>query len=156
MLVKLKDVQFQDYIGLAYYEGTGSAHNRTLENEDGAKIVARTARYAKFKDEPLPKGSGNIVGILSVFNNNWQLNIRNLNDVKEMSDDESTRYVKRPRDEILNELFASKLVLLQNTKQWRSRLVWPNVDGEEYVRITDIKKELMKIGWFLLQWTYQK
>ena len=143
-LVKIKDVQFQDYIGLTYYEGTGSAHNRTLENEDGDKIVARTARYADFKDEPLPKGSGNIVGILSVFNNNWQLNIRNLNDVKEMSNDESTRYVQEtPGDggDILNEPFAAKIGSFTEHKvigeaDWFGH----SYDGEEYVRVTGYQK----------------
>ena len=142
VLVKIKDVQFQDYIGLTYFEGTASAHSRTLENEDGAKIVARTARYAKFKDEPLPKGSGNIVGILSVFNNNWQLNIRNLNDVKEMSNDESTRYVQEaPGDDILNEPFAAKIGSFTEHKvvgeaDWFGH----TYDGEEYVRVTGFQK----------------
>lgn len=141
-LVKIKDVQFQEYIGLTYYEGTGSAQNRTLENEDGDKIVARTARYADFKDEPLPKGSGNIVGILSVFNNNWQLNIRNLNDVKEMSDDVSTRYVQEASgDDILSEPFASKIGSFTEHKvvgeaDWFGH----TYDGEEYVRITGYQK----------------
>ena len=49
-LVKVKDVQFEEYLGLSYFEGDFSAHNRTLENESGAKIIARTARYSKFKE----------------------------------------------------------------------------------------------------------
>ena len=142
VLVKVKDVQFQDYIGLTYYEGTGSAHNRTLENEDGTKIIVRTARYANFKDEPLPKGSGNIVGILSVFNNNWQLNIRNLNDVKEMSNDESTRYVQEtPGGVILNEPFASKIgSFTEHRVVGEADWFGHSYDGEEYVRVTGYQK----------------
>jgi len=90
-LVKIKDVQFKDYKNLNYYEGEENATNRTLENCNNANIIARTTKYAKFKDEALPRGNGHIVGIMSVFNGTWQLTIRNLNDVSEMSNDESTR-----------------------------------------------------------------
>ena len=145
VLVKVKDVQFQEYMGLTYFEGTASAHSRTLENEDGAKIVARTARYAKFKDELLPKGSGNIVGILSVFNNNWQLNIRNLNDVKEMSNDESTRFVQEtpgtPGGVILNEPFAAKIgSFTEHRVVGEADWFGHTYDGEEYVRVSGYQK----------------
>ena len=89
-LVKIKDVQFETYKGLNYYE-TGIATNRTLENCNGATIIVRTTKYASFKDEALPTGKGNVVGIVSLNNETWQLLIRNLDDVKEMSNDESTR-----------------------------------------------------------------
>ena len=142
VLVKVKDVQFQDYTGLSYFEGTASAHSRTLENENGAKIVARTARYAKFKDEPLPKGSGDIVGILSVFNNNWQLNIRNLNDVKEMSNDESTRFAQEtPGGDILNEPFAAKIgSFTEHRVVGEADWFGHSYGGEEYVRVTGYEK----------------
>lgn len=91
VLVKLKDVQFKDYEGLSFYEGEESATNRTLENCDGANIIARTTKYANFKDQELPAGNGHIMGIMSVFNGTWQLAVRNTDDLAEMSDDASTR-----------------------------------------------------------------
>lgn len=89
-LVMIKDVQFETFKGLNYYE-TGIATNRILENCSGATIIVKTTKYANFKDEPLPAGKGNVIGIVSLNNGDWQLLIRNLNDVKEMSNDESTR-----------------------------------------------------------------
>ena len=89
-LVMIKDVQFETFKGLNYYE-TGIATNRILENCSGATIIVKTTKYANFKDEPLPAGKGNVTGIMSLNNGDWQLLIRNLNDVKEMSNDESTR-----------------------------------------------------------------
>lgn len=140
-LVKVTNVQFREYIGLTYFEGDFSAHSRTIENEDGATMDVRTARYADFSDEPLPKGSGNLTGILSVFNNNWQLNIRNLGDV-EMSDDASTRYViEGPGDEILNEPFAAKIGSFTEYRvlgeaDWFGH----TYGGDEYVRVTGYQK----------------
>lgn len=90
VLVKIKDVQFESFKGLSYYEA-GIATNRILENCNGVTIIVKTTKYASFKDEVLPAGNGNVVGIVSLNNEAWQLLIRNLDDVKEMSKDESTR-----------------------------------------------------------------
>lgn len=89
-LVKINDVQFEAYKQLNYYE-KGIATNRILENCDEDNIIVSTTKYASFKDEALPVGNGNIVGIASFNSGSWQLLIRNLDDVKEMSDEESTR-----------------------------------------------------------------
>ena len=144
-LVRVKGVQFQDYIGLTYFDGDFSAQNRTLENESGSKIIARTARYSKFKDEPLPKGSGDIVGIMSVFNGTWQLTIRNLKDVSGMSNDESTRFIEDtpggPGGDILNEPLAAKIGSFTEYKvlgeaDWFGH----SYGGDEYVRVTGFQK----------------
>ena len=92
VLVKVKDVQFKEYEGHTYYEGTYSAHNHAIENENGKTIDVRTAKYASFKDDALPKGSGDIVGIMTVFNGDWQVYPRNKSDLSGMSDDVSTRF----------------------------------------------------------------
>lgn len=95
-LVKIKDVQFKEYIDLNYWE-KGIATNRTLENENDATITVKTTKYASFKDDALPAGKGSIVGIMSFCNDDWQLVIRNLDDVKEMSTDAATRFtLKEP------------------------------------------------------------
>lgn len=91
-LVKINGVQFETYEQLNFYE-KGIATNRILENCDGDNIIVRTIKYASFKDEALPTGNGGIVGIVSLNNGSWQLLIRNIEDVKEMSNDESTRCI---------------------------------------------------------------
>ncbi len=97
VLVKLMNVQFNPYQGLNYQEGQ-YATNRTLENCQSASLIVRTTQYASFKDDPLPAGNGNLVGILSWFKGNtgdgmWQLFVRNNDDAQEMSNDETTRCI---------------------------------------------------------------
>ena len=92
ILVKIKDVQFESYKDLKFYD-KGNATNRTLENCGGANIIVKTAKYASFIDEPLPAGKGSIIGVVSLNSGVWQVAIRNLDDVKGMSNDASTRCV---------------------------------------------------------------
>ena len=92
VLVRVKDVQFKEYENHTYYEGTYSAHNQTIENKNAKNIDVRTAKYAEFAADALPKGSGDIVGIMTVFNGNWQVYPRNKSDLAGMSDDVSTRF----------------------------------------------------------------
>ena len=98
VLVNVKAVQFKEYEGHTYYEGTFSAHNHAIENENGKTIDVRTAKYAEFAADALPKGSGDIVGIMTVFNGNWQVYPRNNADLAGMSDDVSTRFGDDPVD----------------------------------------------------------
>ncbi len=91
-LVKIKNVQFKDYEGLNYYGGEGNATTRILESANGATINVKTTKNASFRSQPLPAGKGTIVGIVSLCKNNWELQIRNLDDVNEMSDDILTRF----------------------------------------------------------------
>ena len=91
-LVKIKDVQFEEYEGLAYFEGDKNTFDRVLVNINGVTINVNTSVFAQFKDELLPKGKGDIVGIMATYFGNWQLAVRNLDDVSGMSNDESTRF----------------------------------------------------------------
>ena len=99
-LVNVTGVQFKEYEGHTYHEGESSAYNHAIENANGKTIDVRTARYATFKDDALPKGSGNIVGIMTVFNGNWQVYPRNTEDLAGMSDDVSTRFTDEDPDPV--------------------------------------------------------
>ena len=90
-LVKIKDVQFREYEHLNYFDA-GNATNRLLECVDGGVIDVKTTKNASFGDKALPAGSGDIVGIASFCKEKWELQIRNLEDVNEMSNDELTRF----------------------------------------------------------------
>ena len=91
-LIKIENVQFDEYQDLTYYsEDDNSITDRTLIDTNGNTIIVGTSKNATFKGELLPKGKGDIVGIMSVFFGKWQLNIRNLDDVQ-ISDDETTRF----------------------------------------------------------------
>ncbi len=77
---------------LVLLQGTQSAYNHAIENANAKTIGVRTAKYATFKDDALPKGSGDIVGVMTVFNGAWQVYPRNKADLSGMSDDVSTRF----------------------------------------------------------------
>lgn len=93
-LVKLNDVQFKDYEGLKYYGGEGGYTNRILESCNGANINVKTTKNASFKNDGLPAGMGSLVAIASLCKGTWELLIRNLDDVKEISNDELSRCEK--------------------------------------------------------------
>ncbi len=83
-LVKLENVQFPDGLaGIAHYANPHNTFgvNRDLENCDGELISLRTSGFADFKSILLPEGNGSLTAILSRFNNDAQLFIRDLDDV---------------------------------------------------------------------------
>lgn len=91
-LVRLKDVQFIDYKGLNYYAGEGNATSRLLVCNNGDTVAVNTTKNASFRNKALPAGSGNIISVVSYRNESWELQMRNLDDVKGMSNDEATRF----------------------------------------------------------------
>lgn len=79
-LVVLKNCHFANP-GETYSEPDAST-SRDIIMSDNSIIVLRTSNYAKFASQPLPNGTGDIVGILTVYNTTLQLTIRDLNDVR--------------------------------------------------------------------------
>ena len=79
-LVLLKNCHFADP-GETYSDPDAST-SRDIVMSDNSVIVLRTSNYAKFASQPLPNGTGDIVGILTVYNTTLQLTIRDLNDVR--------------------------------------------------------------------------
>lgn len=79
MLIKLENVHFVE-TGMSYSETTGTT-NRTIEDEDGNTLILRTSNYASFAAELLPTGKGDLVGVLSIYNGDYQFYIRDLNDL---------------------------------------------------------------------------
>lgn len=91
LLVKFKDVSFPDANGNLTYAAEEDIANpnlsfveRDINYADGSKCkaVAHTSIYANFSNELLPKGTLDVSGILTRYNNSWQLIIRTANDVK--------------------------------------------------------------------------
>jgi hypothetical protein len=83
-LVKLENVHFAQ-AGEVYATQDASATNRDLLDATGKKIIVRTSQYATFAGLPMPAGVGTVYGILSVFGSDYQLTIRDTNDVKGFS-----------------------------------------------------------------------
>ena len=88
-LVKIKNVEFipgdtsKTYANL----GGSSAQNRTVQDCNGKTLVIRTSDYAKFAGTELPKGNGDIIGIITKYVNSytntvtWQLLVRDPKEV---------------------------------------------------------------------------
>jgi hypothetical protein len=88
-LVKIEKVQFLSYqldgSALTYADSKAQlTRNRDIVKV-GSKttpwLALRTSGYAAFAGDPIPSGSGSIVGVLSVFNGDYQLFIRDTKDV---------------------------------------------------------------------------
>ena len=78
-LVILKECHFADP-GETYSNADAST-SRNIVMSDNSVIVLRTSNYAKFASQLLPNGTGDVVGILTVYNTTVQLTIRSLEDV---------------------------------------------------------------------------
>lgn len=78
-LIRLNDVYFEGGGELPFSESDAST-SRTLMDSHGNSIVVRNSNYASFKSAILPEGHGDVVAILSYYNNAWQLLLRSKSD----------------------------------------------------------------------------
>ena len=83
-LVKFRKVQFQQqYVGQTYADKAGQKTvNTYIEDELGNTMIVRTSGYANFAGDTIPAGSGSLVAIVSRYNTEYQLFIRNTNEVQ--------------------------------------------------------------------------
>ncbi|MDD3877719.1 MAG: DUF5689 domain-containing protein [Bacteroidales bacterium] len=80
MLVKFDSLHFTEP-GLTF-ANTNATTNRNLSDQLGNIIILRTSNYATFQSSLMPTGIGSVTGVLSIFNSDWQLFIRDLNDLQ--------------------------------------------------------------------------
>ncbi len=80
-LIKIKDIEFVNQ-GETYADAvTQSTLNRTLITCSSSEILLRSSGYSDFAGVTVPSGKGTITAIYSIFGNDDQLMIRDLNDV---------------------------------------------------------------------------
>ena len=72
---KVKDT-FADANG-----GAGSV-SWTLNEQDGKKVIVYNSNFADFANAKVPTGKVDITGIIKRFNNQWEIIIRSLDDIK--------------------------------------------------------------------------
>lgn len=85
VLVTFKNMKFSEADGTATYApGDDGSVSRYMTYSDGSKCEAYlyTSTYANFAMEVMPQGSVNVTGVLIRYNNDWELIVRTLNDVK--------------------------------------------------------------------------
>lgn len=87
-LVEFRNVHFEGggsepYVAPDDYNATPTrkSTSRTLLDAAGNSITVRNSGYASFAQEIMPSGTGTVRGILSYFNNGWQLLLRSTADV---------------------------------------------------------------------------
>jgi hypothetical protein len=81
-LVEIDSVHFLSTdVGLLFSE-SASTTNRTLQDASGNAFLLRTSNYATFRTDSIPGGTGCIKGILGYYDGDWQLYIRDMNDLK--------------------------------------------------------------------------
>ncbi|MEZ4738793.1 MAG: DUF5689 domain-containing protein [Flavobacteriales bacterium] len=83
-LIRLENVQFvASDTALTYADAVNqNTLNRTLEDCGGATVLVRTSGYADFAGQGLPNGKGSFVGVVSQFQADMQLYIRDINEVQ--------------------------------------------------------------------------
>lgn len=83
-LVQFEGVQFPDELAGAHYGNLTNTYsvNRIVEDCDKNIIDLRNSGFADFKNELLPEGNGTLTTVVSVYNNEYQLFIRDTEDVQ--------------------------------------------------------------------------
>lgn len=84
MLIKVGLAKFDGRdAGVTYANPDGnSATNRTLNNCFGTSLIMRNSDFSKFAGETTPTERFDVVGVFSVFNGDFQMKIRTINDVQ--------------------------------------------------------------------------
>lgn len=82
-LIKLNNVQFSSFeLGNTYADAANQqSKSRTLEDASGGTIIVRTSGYANFAEDTLPTLNGSLIAVVSQYNSDLQLLIRNPNEV---------------------------------------------------------------------------
>lgn len=87
-LIEIDNVQFVDAsIGHNYFSSalnpvaTWTATNHLIEDQDGNTLIVRVSQFAQFANNPVSSQSGKIRGILSKYNNDYQLMLRTEADI---------------------------------------------------------------------------
>lgn len=82
-LVTLKGVTFQNGGTAIFAPEDSKGQEEAITDAHGNTLVVRTSGFANFAANKLPKGKGNLTGILGRFRGNWQFTIRTAEDIKD-------------------------------------------------------------------------
>lgn len=79
-LVQFTGVTFENGGENTFAADDGYGEENIIDG-NGNTLTVRTSNYADFGSNTLPKGKGNVTGILGRFNGSWQLTLRTADDV---------------------------------------------------------------------------
>ena len=80
-LVEIQDVYFEEGGKNTYAEYQESNERRYVVDARGNRIALNNSGYATFHNDTLPEGIGSVRGILGYYQDEWQLTIRDIEDV---------------------------------------------------------------------------
>lgn len=135
-LVQLENLEvIEEELGLPYAI-PGDETERTLKDCNGNEIVLINSGYSDFQSEILPEGNGTITAVLLKENNDYQLVIRDVNDIDFSKE-------RCPPDEVTsNQIFISELADPNNNA------------GARFVELYNVSdKDLSLKGWELRRYT---
>lgn len=89
-LVEIQDVYFEEGGKNTFAEYQESNERRYVVDAMGNRIALNNSGYATFHNDTLPEGTGSVRGILGYYQDEWQLTIRDIEDV--MFDQSGNRY----------------------------------------------------------------
>lgn len=119
MLIEIENVQFKaNELGKAYGNADNTATvNRVLESVDIScnfldEIIVRNSGFANFKNNMLPEGKGSVVAIFSNYYDDFQLYLRDTDDVK----------LTEPRCDYAN-TFQSTITLAEIREMYKGTMV---------------------------------
>lgn len=81
-LIQFTGVSFQNG-GTGIFAPEDGYGEENITDSQGNSLMVRTSNYASFAGEKLPKGKGNVTGILGRFRGTWQLTLRTAADVSD-------------------------------------------------------------------------
>ncbi len=137
-LIELNDLEIiEDELGLSFAE-VEQETERTLMDCNDNEIVLLNSGYSDFQSELLPEGNGSVVGILLKANNDYQIVIRDLNDIN----------LKNERCMDLIDEFTSNAIFI-------SELADPNNNsGARFVELYNSSTQPLSLkGWTLNRFT---
>ncbi|MFN8241242.1 MAG: DUF5689 domain-containing protein [Bacteroidales bacterium] len=164
-LVRIENVQFTDgEIGKPFADynlDPPASANRTLMDCSKNQVIVRTSGYASFASDTINDLNGSIIGIVTVFNSDYQLVIRDFNEVQ-FTNERCTPDIPPlgAPVETINQNFNSfgnnvdlNIPGWQNIPQYGDR-VWRNVvfSGNGYAQSTGFNSNLTKmVSWLITQ-----
>lgn len=115
-LVRITNVMFEEADGTTTFAESSASTNRTLADADGNTLIVRTSNYANFKDAVLPKGTVEVVGLLTCTGKTWQLALRDINDVVVPQNQNAVTYLNEEFDNTLPDDWSC--VIVSGDKNW--------------------------------------
>jgi len=134
-LVKFENVQIiSAHVGLPYAEASLFG-NLNLEDCSRTRVIIRSSSFASFANDPAPAGNGTVVGVLGIFGTDYQLMIRDLNDLS-LTGERCTVTIDESFDDIASNANVDSPewanIAVKGTRLWQGKIF----QGNHYAQAT--------------------